>query len=267
MRNRLLPFLNLFVLLALGAYYLTLYLYPLDWSNPSEEYYVADYADVLSSASHDYFLRKSRAVASLTEGSELGTLQVVSASYAYPEGASSYQDKTALFRKWEIGENDMGLLLLYSYRTSSAGNKRLFRSEVEVGYRLSGYLTAGFLGAEVDAAFSSINEQSDWVDYESAQASFFIAILAHVLPEAYQISVSPFDQKDYQDYLISYDGKAYPPSHPISQWDYVFSFTGNLFWAWGCPLLFLAVLLTGDGLYALGRGGSSGGGGIRRLFH
>jgi hypothetical protein len=266
MRNRLFPLFNTLVLLALGVYYLVLYFYPVDWSNPSKEYYVADYAGVFSSASHDHFLRQSHRVADLTEDSELGCLQIVTAAYAYPEGTSDYQDKTALFRKWEIGENDMGLLLLYSYRVKPDGTLSLFQKEVEVGYRLSAYLTAGFLGAESDADFAKVSQNSDQSDLECAQAAFLRGILAHVLPEAYQITVNPFDKEAYQDYLISYDGEAYPPSVPLSQWDYVFAFTGNLFWAWGCPLLFVAVLLTGDGLFALGRGGSSGGGGIRRLF-
>jgi hypothetical protein len=266
MRKRLFPLFNGLLLLIVGVYYLVLYFYPRDWSNPSQEYYVADYAGAFSSASHDHFLRQAQRVADLTEGSELGCFQIVTAAYAYPEGASDYQDKTALFRKWEIGENDMGLLLLYSYRIKADGTLSFFKNEVEVGYRLSSYLTAGFLGGESDADFAKVNSASDPSDLECAQAAFLRGILAHVLPEAYSIAVSPFDREAYQDYLISYDGKAYPPSVPLSQWDYVFTFTGNLFWAWGCPLVFLAVLLTGEGVFALGRGGSSGGGGIRRLF-
>jgi hypothetical protein len=267
MRKGFLSFFNLFALVAIGAYYLALYLWPADPKNPSGEYYVNDYAQAFSSASTDYFLRKSTEVAERTSAKELGAFQIVNATYAYPEGASETYDKTDLFRRWGIGENDMGLLLLYSYRLQADGGLSLFKSEVEVGYRLSGYLTAGALGTLSDQAFLSVTNWSDLYHIECAQAQFFAQILSHVLPEAYGISVTPFDPLLYQDYLINYNGKAYPPSRPVSQWDYVFSYGGNFFWAFGFPLVFIGLFLAGDGLYVVGRGGSSGGGGISRLFH
>jgi hypothetical protein len=37
----------------------------------------------------------------------------------------------------------MGLLLLYSYEIDGSGQLQLSKSEAEIGYRLSGYLSAG----------------------------------------------------------------------------------------------------------------------------
>lgn len=267
MRGRTFSLLNFVGLLAIGIYYLVLFYWPADPTNPSAEYYVNDYAQAFSSASTDYFLSKSEEVFSRTSGSDLGGLQIVNATYAYPEGASTTYDKTELFRKWAIGENDMGLLILYSYRLEGSGRLTLFKNEVEVGYRLSGYLTAGALGSIMDNSFASISDYGDLYRIEQAQAKVYALILGHVLPDAYGIPVTPFQEDAYQDYLIHYDGKAYPPSHPISTWDYVFAYSGAFFYGFGIPLILVGVLFLGDGALFLGRGGSSGGGGISRFFH
>lgn len=268
MRGRVLPFLNLLTLLAIGGYYVFLYFAPSDYSNPSGEYYVSDYADVFSSASKDFLLKKSAEVFTRTSGSDPGGLQIVNATYSYPSGTSDTYDKTELFRKWKIGENDMGLLILYSYRPQEDGHLALFKNEVEVGYRLSSYLTAGALGSIFDDSVSRVADKGDLPALEVAQAKAYAGILSHVLPEAYGISVTPFDEQAYEDYLIHYDGKAYPASTPMSTWDYVFLFSGNFFFGYGIPMILLGLLVCGDAItFGRGAGGSSGGGGISRLFH
>ena len=102
---------------------------------------------------------------------------------------------------------------------------------------------------------------------EIAQAKAYGLVLENVIPEAYNIAVTPFDEARYEDYLIHYDGESYPPSHPLSTWDFVFAFQGDFFYGFGIPLIALGVVLLGDGaVFASGRGGSSGGGGVFRIF-
>jgi hypothetical protein len=268
MGKRSLGLINLLGLAAIGVYYLVLSLWPADYSNPTSSFYVNDYAEAFTSASIDHFLTKSQEVFSRTEGSELGGLQIVQATYAYREGESVTRDKTELFRKWKIGENDMGLLLLYSYSLDSAGHLRLTKSEAEVGYRLSGYLTAGAMGSIFDATLGQLSDYGDLASLQLAQAHAFALVLGDVLPEAYHIDVIPFDEQAYEEYQIAYAGPAYGKAQPVSAWDWAFSARGGFWVAWGYPLLFLGFVLLGDGAaVTVGRGGSSGGGGVTRLFH
>lgn len=268
MGKRGLGLVNLLGLVVIGVYYLVLFLLPTDFSNPTREFYVNDYADVFTSASMDHFLTKSEEVYERTKSKDLGGLQIVTATYTYEEGTSETRNKTDLFRKWKIGENDMGLLLLYSYTASASGQLRLTKSEAEVGYRLSGYLTAGSLGTIFDDSLGKVKDYTDLYSLQIAQAKAYGEILEHVLPDAYGINVIPFDEEAYKQYQIDYAGPAYPKSVPLNALDYSFSSHGNLFLALGWPLIFIGVFVFGGGVaFAIGHGGRSGGGGVTRLFH
>jgi len=267
MRGRGFTFFHLIALALIGVYYLVLFLLPADPTNPSAEFYVSDYAEAFSSATKDHFLSKSDEVFRRSEGQGPGGLQIVTATYRYPSTGSETYNKTDLFRKWKIGENDMGLLLLYSYEATTTGGVRLFKSEAEIGYRLSGYLTAGEMGRIFDETLGTVKDYTDHVSLEIAQAKAYGLILENVIPEAYNITVTPFDEARYEDYLIHYEGDSYPPSHPLSTWDFVFSYRGDFFYGFGIPLIALGVVLLGDGaIFASGKGGSSGGGGVFRIF-
>lgn len=268
MRQRGFTLLNTLGLLAVGVYYAVLFFLPPDLSNPSAEYYVADYAQALDSASKDYFISTSERIFALSEKNSLGGLQVVVATYAYPEGTSTTYDKTELFRKWQIGANDMGLLFLYSYEQSAAGTLKLFKLESEIGYRLSGYLSAGAMGTIFDQSFASVKDYQDLTAIQTAQAQAYALALQDVLPEAYDLPFSAHTPEDFVDYQIHYDGPTYAPSKPLNALDYAFSRFGGFFASFGIPLLLLGFVAVSDvTILAFGRGGSSGGGGVFRLFH
>jgi hypothetical protein len=263
MRSRPAGILSVLGFLAIGVYYLVLALLPKDITLPSPEYYVNDYANVFSSASKDYYLSKSEEVFSKTEGSEIGGLQIVVATYQINDSSDidGRYNKTDLFRKWKIGENDMGLLFVYYYQSDSEGKTVLKKISTEIGYRLTSFLTATAMGNILDADFA------DDKDEEIAQAHAYGDVLSHVLPEAYGISVTPFDEERFQDYEIHYAGPAYAPSEPVDYLTYVFQEGG--FWdQFGIPALILGLVVLGDGfVFASGAGGSSGGAGVSRWRH
>jgi hypothetical protein len=260
--------LNLIGLVGIGIYYLVLFLWPVDYSNPTREFYLADYADAFNSASSHYFLEKSTEVYEKSHGKSLGGLQIVNATYRGEKGSSIAPNKTELFRKWKIGENDMGLLLLYSYEIDGSGQLQLSKSEAEIGYRLSGYLSAGAIGSIFDESIGQVKDRSDLYSLQLAQAKAYAHILEHVLPDAYAIAVTPFDEAAYQSYQENYAGPTYGRGVPLNALEFAFSSQGNLWFALGFPLLFLGGLLLGDGAMIIrGKGGSSGGAGITRLFH
>jgi hypothetical protein len=235
----------------------------MDYTRPTSEFYVNDYANVISSASKDYFIGKSEEVFDLTKDSDVGGLQIVVATYqiSSDDEIAGLYNKTELYRKWEIGENDMGLLFVYYCQAETDGALSLRSIQTETGYRLTSYLSAAAMGQIIDKDFG------DGSDEETAMAHAYADVLSDVLPEAYDIPVTPFDENAYLDYQINYDGPAYGASEPLSGLDYVFS--KNDFWdQWGIPLVILACCLLGDvGVRATGAGGSSGGAGIMRWRH
>jgi hypothetical protein len=247
-------------LAAVGVYYVVLALLPKDCTRPTSEFYVNDYANVISSASKHYFISKSEEVFDLTKDSGIGGLQIVVATYqiSSDDEIESPYGKTTLFRKWEIGENDMGLLFVYYYKAEADGLLSVRSIQTETGYRLASYLSATAMGQIIDKDFSRGSDE------ETAMAHAYADVLSDVLPEAYAIPVTPFDEDAYRDYQIHYDGPDYGASEPLSGLDYIFS--KNDFWdQWGVPLLILSCcLLGGVGLRAAGAGGSSGGAGIVR---
>jgi hypothetical protein len=255
--------LSILGLLGVGVYYLVLAFSPNDYTLPSAEYYVSDYANVLSSASTDFFLNKSTEVYDRTKGTDNGGLQIVVATFPITSESQidNEYNKTTLFRKWQIGENDMGLLIAYFYQNDSSGVPSLVNTSVEIGYRLNSYLTAGAMGEILDRDFA------EGPDEETAQAHVYSDVLAHVIPDAYNIDVTPFDKEAYLDYQINYDGPAYGVSKPLSKLEYAFSFGG--FWdRYGIPAIILGFVFFGDAFaFSKGAGGSSGGGGVIRWRH
>lgn len=248
---------------AVAIYYLVMFFSPKDFTRPTSEFYVNDYADVLSSATKDFFISKSDEVFTKTKGDEPGGLQIVVATYKISSESEidEVYNKTNLYRKWAIGENDMGLLFIYYYQNVPDGTLSLHKISTEIGYRLTTYLTATAMGQIIDKDFAAGEDE------ETAQAHAYSDVLAHVLPEAYGIEVTPFDKEAYLDYQIQYDGPAYGKSEPLNNLQYAFA--NNDFWSqFGIPLVIVAFTLLGDiGVATVGGGGSSGGAGVSRWRH
>ena len=137
-----------------------------------------------------------------TKGTDNGGLQIVVATFPITSESQidGQYNKTDLFRKWQIGENDRGLLIAYFYQNDTAGTPSLVNTSVEIGYRLNAYLTAGAMGQILDKDFT------EGTDEETAQAHVYSDVLYHVLPDAYGIQVTPFDEEAYLDYQVHYDG-------------------------------------------------------------
>lgn len=101
---------------------------------PTSNFYVNDYANILSNETEEYILNKSRKLNNVD-----GT-QIVVVTILNLEGMSLEEYATKLFRNFGIGnkEKNNGLLLLLVLE------ERMFR--VEVGYGLEGILPDGKTG-------------------------------------------------------------------------------------------------------------------------
>lgn len=120
--------------------------------NPTNEFYVNDYANILSEETEKYIIDKSSKLANVD-----GT-QIVVVTVPNLEGQSLESYATALFRKFGIGdkEKNNGLLLLLALE------ERQFR--VEVGYGLEGILPDGKTGRFQDQYIIPYLRESNWDD-------------------------------------------------------------------------------------------------------
>lgn len=102
--------------------------------NPTSNFYVNDYANILSSETENYIMKQSVSLDSETKA------QIVVVTVPDLDGASLEEYATTLFRKFGIGdkEKNNGLLLLLALE------EREMR--VEVGYGLEGILPDGKTG-------------------------------------------------------------------------------------------------------------------------
>ena len=102
--------------------------------SPTEEFYVNDYANILSTETENYIVSKSQNLEKQTGA------QIVVVTVENLEGEDLESYATALFREFGIGdeEEDNGLLLLLALEERE--------SRVEVGYGLEGILPDGKTG-------------------------------------------------------------------------------------------------------------------------
>ena len=117
---------------------------------PTDEFYINDYADILTKETEEYILDKSVALEKET------TAQIVVVTVPNLEGESLEEYATDLFREFGIGdkEKNNGLLLLLALE------ERQFR--VEVGYGLEGVLPDGLTGRYQDQYIIPYLKENNW---------------------------------------------------------------------------------------------------------
>lgn len=117
---------------------------------PTSDFYINDYANILSNETEEYILNKSLAL------DKVDGTQVVVVTVKSLEGMSIENYATKLFRNFGIGdsEKDNGLLLLLAL------DERQFR--VEVGYGLEGILPDGKTGRFQDEYIIPYLKNDNW---------------------------------------------------------------------------------------------------------
>lgn len=117
---------------------------------PTPEFYINDYANILSEETENYILNKSVALEKATSA------QVVVVTVPNLEGQTIEEYATDLFRSYGIGnaEENNGLLLLLALE------EREFR--VEVGYGLEGVLPDGLTGRYQDQYIIPYLSENRW---------------------------------------------------------------------------------------------------------
>lgn len=154
------------VLVLLGA--LFCYSKALNLPEQTKEFYISDFAGVLSEETKNYVLNQSNAL------NEKTSAQVVVATVNSLESASIEEYGVELFRKWGIGEKEKnnGLLILL------APNERKIR--VEVGYGLEGKINDSKAGRFINEYAIPHLKNNDW---DSGIHDLYAVILSEVYKE------------------------------------------------------------------------------------
>ena len=134
--------------------------------SPTKDFYVNDYANILSSETKQYIMNKS------IQLNNVDGTQIVVVTVPNLEGYSIEDYALRLFREFGIGDKtkNNGLLLLLAYE------ERLFR--VEVGYGLEGILPDGKTGRFQDEYIIPYLRVNNWNDgIRNGYDAFFYEIV------------------------------------------------------------------------------------------
>lgn len=235
------------------------------YPRPSREYYVSDFADALLPGSRNTFFYEGEALYKATKDDPLGGAQVVVATMEVSSEADAASiNATDVYREWEIGEKDMGLLILLIF-TQDGEELALVGTQIEIGYGMEPYITA----MHADRLITECLYNPDWEgSLDMGLGEMYFEFLKTIYVDAYGYESYSYEMEDYREYLVSATD-ATEAAIPMSLLVYIFSPYGSLFSKIITIIGF--VLLGGGGLLGggllfrrRGGGGSSGGYGIRR---
>lgn len=118
--------------------------------NPTKDFYINDYANVLSDETKSYILSNSAELAKRT------TAQIVVVVLDSLNGEDSEEYTINLFRKWKIGDDqsDNGLLIFLSVQDREI--------KIKTGYGLEGNLNDSKLGRFVDEYALPFFKSDNW---------------------------------------------------------------------------------------------------------
>ncbi|PKK93794.1 MAG: hypothetical protein CVV61_02885 [Tenericutes bacterium HGW-Tenericutes-6] len=232
-------------------------------------FYMNDYAEALMEYTRQSVLLEAEALYENTKDLDQGGAQLVVATFLVENASeiASY-DKTELYREWQIGTDDMGVLIILffePYVENDITYKSFLELQVEVGYNMEPYLTPTTLGRIADESFFNPNYLGD---VNLGLMHMINDILEILYVDLYGFNSFTYDMAVFEEDLYTYTPTYYLDQDPLSFWLYIFS--PYLLLGDGLGLIFTIgiFVLFGGGLgffvRAKGKGGSSGGMGIFR---
>ena len=235
-----------------------------DYPRPSADFYVNDFAGALLPGSRQSFYKEGVRLFEDTKDTDLGGAQfVVTTMLIENQGEIASIDKTELYRQWQIGENDMGLLLLLLF-TGNEEELTLVSTQIEIGYRMEAYITAAEAGNLIDDCLYN----PEWEgSIDMGLGELYYELISIIYTQAYGYESFNYDMEVYRDFLITAeDSEAQSPMSLIA---YVFSSYSPIWTKIIVALIIFLItgVLGGGGFMAIrhkGGGGSSGGYGIKR---
>lgn len=240
-----------------------------EYPRPTNQYYINDYANILYQATRSSITREGERLYDVSQDEDDGGAQLVVATFVVENLTEiANYDKTEIFRQWEIGKNDMGLLVLLFFTEETIDEVEylvLAETQIEVGYRMEQYLTPGQLGQIVDSTLYA----EEWEDeLDMGVMNMVYELLSAIYIECYGYESFNYDMEVYREYLIENPDVSDDDSHlPLGWLIYLFSPFASSGDRWGAIIPIILFVLIGGGGVAVknkGGGGSSGGMGIFR---
>lgn len=240
-----------------------------EYPEPSDYFYINDYARVLTSEVKNYILYFSEQLYEDTKDQGYGGTQVVVATFIFDtaDEINSYR-REEIYNQWEIGQNNMGLLILMYYSEEQFDGytmPKYEKFEVAIGTGLTQYFN------EIDAGidmYDTIFPLYD--DEEIGLIHFYFEAVKRIYRDAYPNQFETFNYQSYlNDVITIFEEEEYtfdrvgtsPRSFLNSLLDFSFIFSGNTTYF----IIGLLALVLGGGLFkTMGGGGRSGGAGIFR---
>ena len=239
-----------------------------EYPRPTNQYYVNDYANILYQATRSSITREGERLYEVSQDEVDGGAQIVVATFVVDNLSNiANYDKTEIFRQWEIGKNDMGLLILLFFTEETIDEIDylvLAETQIEVGYRMEQYLTPAELGRIVDETLLSETYEDD---LDMSVMYMVFELLQTIYLDCYGYEVD-YDMDAFEEYLINHPDVSGDDSHlPLGFIFYLMSPFANSSDRLGAIIsVIIFVVLGGGGLIVKnkGGGGSSGGMGIFR---
>jgi len=227
---------------------------------PTQAYYVNDFAGVLEPAVESTIIREGDRLYQETAEEEHGGAQVVFITISFElESELAQYDKVELFRKWQIGDNNMGLLVLMFFQETDNG-LTFYEIQTATGYWLSVYLTPIETSNIID------NTLFETDDLSMGLIHMYYEFLSVIYVDAYGYSSFNYDMEDYRDYLDTFVPEEDLLTEISSTWLwYLFSPFGSLegkLFSGGAMLIL--ILMLGGFAVRVGGGGNTGGAGVFR---
>ncbi len=234
-----------------------------EYPNPTNEFYVNDFANTLVPAVESTIVREGeRLYDETSDDGEITGVQIVFATFAVENEINIAEyNLSDIYNQWEIGTDDMGILVVYFYVGDTNKPEDLVLSQViiEIGYQMEIYLSPIEAGNILDDTIMTDMDES------MATAQLLYELLTIVYTEVFGYEAFNYDMDEYQYYLDNYD--EYSDYDDFWGWIlYVVLSPYSVWWEKGI-LVILGLLIFGVGggvVKNIGGGGRSGGMGIRR---
>ncbi|MDR1391790.1 MAG: TPM domain-containing protein [Clostridiales bacterium] len=116
---------------------LNVYSYDFNIPNPTTEFYVNDFANIIKKETKEKILKMSEKIAENNDG-----VQIVVVTVKTMDGVNCSEFATEMFRRYKIGKKDKGILFLVSSKDKKV--------RIEVGYHLENFFNDAKIGAILD---------------------------------------------------------------------------------------------------------------------
>ena len=237
------------------------------YPNPSKDYYVSDFANALLPGTRSSFVGEGERLYKLTKKTELGGSQIVVATMlAKSQEQADGIDRTELYRKWRIGQNDMGLLILLIFMEDEQDPDilNLISSQIEIGYRMEQFVTAARAAYVLD--YCLYNPEWDG-SIDMGLGEMYYELLSTIYVDAYGYDSFDYDMEAFREHLL-YSESATQTEVPMSFFVFLLSPYSPLWYkVIAGAAMFLLPIGGGAGFFTRrnrGGGGKSGGYGKTR---